>query len=219
MADRDILNTFIPIVDFLGEVYGSNCEVALYDLIENKNEICAISNNSLSGRRVGDPLTKTLNKLIEEEQYKHKDFITRFPSKTKDGKISRTSVLFIKNKEGRLIGLLTLSFNLDGLISSANFLNKFLSELTGGPERNLAEEKGPISEDFSTPIEDYAMSIIQKTIEEINISPERMSTDEKIEIVQKLNNKGVFLLKGAVTEVAKKLKISEPTIYRYIKKD
>ncbi|MBZ4663576.1 MAG: YheO domain protein [Caloramator sp.] len=219
MEDRDILNTFIPIVDFLGEVYGSNCEVALYDLTENKNEICAISNSSLTGRRVGDPLTKTLNKLIEEEQYKYKDFITRFPSKTKDGKISRTSVLFIKNKEGRLIGLLTLSFNLDGLINSANFLNKFLSELTGGPERNLAEEKGPISEDFSTPIEDYVMSIIQKTIDEINISPERMSTDEKIEIVQKLNNKGVFLLKGAVTEVAKKLKISEPTIYRYIKKD
>lgn len=219
MEDKDILNSFIPIVHFLGEAYGSCCEVALYDLTENKNEICAISNNSLTGRRVGDPLTKTLNKLIEEEQFIDKNYITRFPSKTKDGKILRTSVLFIKNKEGRLLGLLTLSFNLDGLISSANFLNKFLSELTGGPERNLSEEKGPISEDFSTPVEDYAMSIIQKTIEEKNISPERMSTDEKIEIVQKLNNKGVFLLKGAVNEVAKKLKISEPTIYRYIKKD
>lgn len=219
MGNRDLLKTFIPIVHFLGEAYGSNCEVALYDLIEGKNQICAISNNTLSGRKVGDPLTKTLNKLIEEKQYMDRDFITRFPSKTKDGKVSRTSVLFIKNKEGELIGLLTLSFNLDSLISSANFLNSFLSELTGGPERNLAEEKGPITEDFSTPIEDYAMSIIQKTIEEKNVSPERLSTDEKIEIVQKLNNKGVFLLKGAVNEVAKQLKISEPTIYRYIKKD
>lgn len=219
MEDKILLKNFKNIVEFLGEVYGSTCEIALYDLTEGKNEVCAICNNNLSGRKVGDPLTKTLKKIIEDRLYIDRDYITRFPSKTKDGKVSRTSILFIKNKDGNLIGLLTISFNLDDLISSANFLNKFLSELTGGPERNLAEEKGPISEDFSIPVEDYVMLIIQKTIEEVNISPDRMSAEEKIEIVQKLNSKGVFRFKGAVNEVARQLRLSEPTIYRYIKKE
>ncbi|WP_238558869.1 helix-turn-helix domain-containing protein [Yersinia pestis] len=41
--------------------------------------------------------------------------------------------------------------------------------------------------------------------------------DEKKEIVKKLNEKGVFLLKGAVAEVAMRLETSEQTIYRYLK--
>ncbi|CDF57111.1 hypothetical protein TCEL_00005 [Thermobrachium celere DSM 8682] len=54
-------------------------------------------------------MTKTLKKIIEDKLYIDRDYITRFPSKTKDGKVSRTSILFIKNKDGNLIGLLTIS--------------------------------------------------------------------------------------------------------------
>lgn len=218
MKDREILMSYIPMVGFLGEAIGSNCEVALYDVIDKEGSLIAISNNSVSKREIGDPLTKTSIKMIDEKLYDDKNFITRYPSKTRDGRILRSSTLFIKNSAGDLLGLLTISINMEEIISSANFLNKLLTELTGGPERNLAEERGPISEDFSIPIEDYAKSIIQNTLSDVNVSPERMSPEEKIEIVHKLDNKGVFLLKGAITEVARQLKASETTIYRYISK-
>ncbi|OGV55270.1 MAG: hypothetical protein A2X49_06300 [Lentisphaerae bacterium GWF2_52_8] len=45
-----------------------------------------------------------------------------------------------------------------------------------------------------------------------------MSLDEKISIVKFLNADGVFLFKDAVGKVASKLKVSEATLYRYIKK-
>ncbi|MEA4960594.1 MAG: helix-turn-helix domain-containing protein [Lutispora sp.] len=39
-----------------------------------------------------------------------------------------------------------------------------------------------------------------------------------MEIVKQLESQGVFLLKGPVQEVAKHLKTSETTIYRYLNK-
>ena len=42
-------------------------------------------------------------------------------------------------------------------------------------------------------------------------------TVEKKEVVDALNDRGVFLLKGVVSEVASRLDVSEQTIYRYLK--
>ncbi|EBL8544333.1 DNA-binding protein, partial [Salmonella enterica] len=51
-----------------------------------------------------------------------------------------------------------------------------------------------------------------------NINPESLNAENKSHIISLLNDEGVFLLKGAVTKVAKKLNISEPTVYKYIQK-
>ena len=41
---------------------------------------------------------------------------------------------------------------------------------------------------------------------------------EKITVIQTLYDKGVFLIKGAVPEVAQALFCSEATVYRYLSK-
>ncbi|EYE88874.1 hypothetical protein Q428_05735 [Fervidicella metallireducens AeB] len=218
MKDDELLKSYIPIAEFIGEAMGSDCEVALYDARNRENSLIYIKNNSVSGREVGSPLTKLCIKMIEDNLHIDNNFITKYPGKTKDGKLLRSSTLFIKNASKEVIGFLTINLNISELRDAANYLNKFLREISGGPERNLEEEKAPLSEDFSVPIEDYAMSVIQNTLKEVPVPPERMSVEEKIEMVKKLNDKGVFLLKGAVNEVAKQLRVSENTIYRYINK-
>ena len=44
------------------------------------------------------------------------------------------------------------------------------------------------------------------------------SGEEKIRVVKYLQDKGTFKVKGAIALVADKLDVSEPTIYRYLKK-
>ena len=44
-----------------------------------------------------------------------------------------------------------------------------------------------------------------------------LNIDTKINIVKELNEQGIFNIKGSVAEVAKKLNISESSVYRYIK--
>ncbi|MEA4960599.1 helix-turn-helix domain-containing protein [Lutispora sp.] len=62
------------------------------------------------------------------------------------------------------------------------------------------------------------MNIINRAVISSNVPPERMSPEEKMEIVKQLESQGVFLLKGSVQEVAKHLKASDATIYRYLSK-
>ena len=49
-----------------------------------------------------------------------------------------------------------------------------------------------------------------------NGSPTRGTRRSRSEIVAALKERGIFLLKGAVTEVVEKLHSSEATIYRYL---
>ena len=44
-----------------------------------------------------------------------------------------------------------------------------------------------------------------------------MTPEEKIATVREIERAGVFLLKGAVAQVAVALRVSEPTVYRYVR--
>lgn len=50
------------------------------------------------------------------------------------------------------------------------------------------------------------------------LPPDRLTMDEKILIVEDLQQAGIFYMKGAVSEVATQLGSSEATIYRYLSK-
>ena len=49
-------------------------------------------------------------------------------------------------------------------------------------------------------------------------TPDRLTMEEKIRIVESLHHAGIFYMKGAVSEVAAQLGSSEATIYRYLSK-
>ena len=44
-----------------------------------------------------------------------------------------------------------------------------------------------------------------------------MTVGEKQYAIKLLNDEGIFVLKGSVAEVARRLNVSEPTVYRYLK--
>ena len=53
----------------------------------------------------------------------------------------------------------------------------------------------------------------------IGIANDHSAVDMKNEIVKYLQEKGTFKVKGAIVLVAEKLAVSEPTVYRYLKKN
>ena len=73
-----------------------------------------------------------------------------------------------------------------------------------------------IPEIFSSSLEDLISEIMKDTIPP-DTPVDRLNQNEKIEVVHKLKENGVFSIKGSVREVAKYLNCSEPTIYRYLK--
>lgn len=82
----------------------------------------------------------------------------------------------------------------------------------------MSEGRNDIQEDLGTPVEEMLSTLVAQAVKKVGISPQRMSRQEKINIVHQLNEQGVLTMKGAVSEIAQQLFISEPTVYRYLKR-
>ncbi|AEE90369.1 YheO-like domain-containing protein [Tepidanaerobacter acetatoxydans Re1] len=218
---NNALKAYIPLVDFIAGIVGPNCEVVLHDCSNVDESIIAIKNNHISGRKVGGPLTDLGLKLLKEGSYKKKNFLLNYPGKSSDGRKLRSSTYFIKDEKNELIGMLCINIDLTDALAAQKFINVFIK--TDGDNNNFRESAGTepflgIPENLSCSIDEIVYATIDNTISGLAIPPERLSPDEKTAVVQQLNEKGVFLLKGAVASVAKILKVSENTVYRYLNK-
>ena len=128
-----------------------------------------------------------------------------------------SSSYYIKNN-GELIGMLCLNSNTHSANQFAEAVKRLFQDMNFGFIISGEKERDKIEESLDVPIVSLAKSIIETTIMNYDIAPERMSRDEKMQIVWELDDQGVTQMKGAVFEIAKQLKISESTIYRYISK-
>ena len=71
---------------------------------------------------------------------------------------------------------------------------------------------------FEVSVEGIVSTTIRKELDKYKVPPDRLSQQEKIEIVRCLDQQGIFLVKGAIVEVAKILLTTETSIYRYLNK-
>lgn len=206
-----LLNTLKTTVEFLGRVLGENTEIVLHDLSDYDTSILAIS-NSLTGRKVGGPLTDFALKILKQSQNSDSDCFINYHGKSADGKSLRSSTMIIRDEHGHPVAMLCI--NID--ISEYQRFKGVLQSLIG-PEVTI-EEPQKVTETITPSIEELTVSVIERIIGSTSVPPERMTIDEKMEIIRQLNDEGVFLLKGAVKEVASRMKSSEVTIYRYVSK-
>lgn len=214
------LEPYAKLVEFLGIALGDNIEVALHDLVLNNGEIVAIANNHNSGREVGEPLSNLSKHYLEEKQYLDRDFVINYKTVGLDGKLMRSATYFINEGDrSKPIGMLCVNTN----ISDLDYLNSTIKKILGIKEENEIEFKmdNPI-EILSSPLDEMIDRYIKECLVNMKIPEyflvERLKVDEKIEVVKYLQEKGTFNVKGSIVLVASKLGVSEPTIYRYLKK-
>jgi len=89
-------------------MFGKKCEVVLHDFSEPQKSIVAIENGHVTERKVGDPITDLALSLWRENGYKDKktDRIINYKTKSKNGKILKSSTVFIRNNQKKIIGCL-----------------------------------------------------------------------------------------------------------------
>ena len=215
------LEPYAKLVDFLSAALGYNCEVAFHDLTSKDQEIVAISNNPISGREVGAKLSNLSLHYLEEKQYLDHDYVMNYKTVGNDGKLMRAATYFIK-EEGREmpVGMLCINVN----ISDLEYLTSTIKKILGIKEEKDIEFKmdNPV-EILSSPLDEMIDMYIKECLEKMGFPSyflaERLNVDEKIKVVKYLQEKGTFKVKGAIVLVAEKLAVSEPTVYRYLKKN
>lgn len=221
--EKEMRRHYSLLVDFLGHILGQDYEVALHELNDDSNEIIAIYNGELTGRHLGSPLSNKMLEFVASRLYETKDYVLRFETISANGKKMCSNSMFIKGRNGELAGLLCINFD----ASRYEELSSRIMDLCGGAlvpgvpsgTRLIAEDAEASAEmPVPTSIAGATASIVSNVVANYPVSVDRLTQDEKMDIMDTLNRKGVFLLKGSVSYVAKELHSSEASIYRYLDK-
>lgn len=217
----EIIKQYIPIVEFISHILGEDSEVVLHDITNPEHSIIAIKNQQISGRKVGGPITDLLLKVIQSKSYKDKNYIANYRSSTKY-KTFRSSSFFIKDDNEEIIGVICVNTDIEPYEKVKNLMDKmtFIEHSFESMGRTQIDYKNEdeVKEKLYTNVDDLLGSMINDVITSIGIPPKRMSIEEKMKVVNQLDNMGAFRLKGAVYEIAEAIDVSEPTVYRYLSK-
>lgn len=226
------LEVWISFVNFLGEVLGPDYEIVLHDLSDTEKCIVAIVNGEISGRKIGNPITDAALNHLQQKIYIDNDYISNYKGVTSDGKILRSSTFFIKDKDGEPYALLCINFSdrryievHDKLLELAHPLAFLLNHSSHTiQEENMPDFIGnismpvqkPFTETFISDVNTMMSSMYNEVISQADIPSERMNQEERVRVIQLLDEQGMFKLKGAVPFIAKQFGCSTATIYRYL---
>ena len=220
-----LLLQFSKLTEFLGRALGPDYEVALHDLTDKDCSIVAIANNHISGREIGAPLTNVALKIIADRSYLTSDYRVHYRGVSADGKMLRSSTFYLKDENGSLVGLLCINFDdsrykaLSDSILGLCHPDLFVETNFLFDDQRLTAQRTPEDpERLQHTPHGVAGSEVATVLRDMNVAADRLTQDEKMEVVGILESRGVFLLKGAVKDVAEALCCSPASVYRYLSK-
>lgn len=201
-----ILKSYIAVVDGIAKTFGKNCEVVLHDFSKMDRSIIAIVNGHVTGRSIGGPLHESLLKNVLDNNIKEDKI--NYTGKSAEGRVLKSSTMFIKDEKEEIIGCVCINFDLSELIVSKRVIDDLIQTQTVKMEQDVEESTNKVN--------DVLTEIVKKTLEKSGKPVAYMSKDEKVVIVKDLDYQGAFLIKGAIDYVAKVLCVSRYTIYNYL---
>ena len=190
----------------IAEQFGSNCEVVLHDhSLGLEKSIVAIENGHVTNRKIGDASTNIgfeihKNNRIGDDQY---GYITKLIN----GKVLRSSSIYFRDDEGKIIGALCINLDITNLVALQNSVQQLVSE----------SAPAPVKEIFSNNVSDILDMLINEYFSEHPIPVEQMSKHDMCNLIGFLDKKGAFLIRNSAPKVCSLLKISKFTLYSYLK--
>jgi len=203
-----ILINMIPIVEGISNTFGKNCEVVLHDVRNPESSIVAISNGHVTNRIVGGPMSEYGLADLKRGCFDNNKL--NYLKKTKDGRVLKSTSMYIKDDKGDLIGFLCINFDISELTVIKNILSDFI---------NINDDAQYLDAESSSQgdaIHEVLTRIVDKTVESMGKPVGFMTKEEKVHVVQLVEGQGAFQVKGAIDYVAKILCVSRYTIYNYL---
>ncbi len=207
MKKNDPFDFARRLVKALAVQFGSTCEVVLHDLTTDdlNHSIIAIENGHISGRSIGDGPSKIVLEAIHDSEETHSDKLA-YLTKTRDGKILKSSTIFLRNESGKIIGVLAINNDITFTVAGEQALHSYNTSL------QTAKEPEPIS----TNVADLLDSLIDQSIHLVGKPAALMDKGEKIRAIGFLNDAGAFLITKSGPKVCQVFGISKYTLYSYL---
>lgn len=204
-----LLTFYLPMVDFIADCMGENTEVVLHDLTDWHQSVIAIRNGHISGREVGSPITDLSLNILKTASFEQLPYMANYQGVAKNGHRLKSSTYFIKDDTGAMVGMLCVNTDYHALTEAHLQLESLITALG-------IQTGGGVTENFTMNVGDLVQANLFRVCPNLEELVGRMSQKDKLEIVEKLDELGTFLVKGSIVCVAEKLGVSVPTIYRYL---
>jgi predicted transcriptional regulator YheO len=205
--DLAFLETYKPLMEAIGSIYGLHCEVVLHYLPDLSHSVIHIVNGHVTGRKVGSPMTDLGVKQIKNINKLESDTIGPYISKLDDGRILRCTTTILRNPAGKPVG--TLCINMDLSAPLLDFLKDF----------NLKVDSEAVDsiEHFAFTPEELIIRALDLARQFVNRQKKLSPSERNKQIIFELIKKGIFSVKGAVDIVARESGISRYTVYNYMR--
>ena len=209
--DASQIDFYTRLAHGIAAQFGSNCETVVHDLetSDPARSIIAIENGHVTGRAVGDgPSHVVLEAIKAGSVHKLSDRLA-YLTKTSDGRILRSTTVFIRNAEGRTTGIFGINYDITMLSAAADALSSLTAT---GPGDDPTGEPEPIVRNVADLLDD----LIEQSVELVGKPAALMNKDDRVRAIRYLNDTGAFLITKSGPKVCKYFGISKYTLYSYL---
>jgi len=204
-----ILKSLKPLVKALGKTLGENYEIVLHDCSDLQNSIIMIANGYITGRKIGGPITDLALRMLKSN---HKNnMMINYETKAKNGRKLRSTTVFIRDEKNKIIGCLCINLDLSKYLEAKKLLDEFCITT------KLTKQKEKTPETFAQNPRELLHEAFKKAMKQIGKPMNMMQKEDRLKLIELLNEMGIFAIKEAVDLIAGELGISRYTVYNYLR--
>ena len=170
------------------------------------SSIVAIENGHVTGRKVGDGPSHVVLEQLGHEDDSAKDQLA-YLTRTKDGKILKSSSVYIRDESGKVSGILGINYDISMMQLFENSLHDFISA-----DQHASREPERITLNVADLLDD----LIRQADELVGKPVALMTKDDKVKAIRYLSNSGALLITKSGDKIAKHFGISKYTLYSYL---
>ena len=126
---------------------------------------------------------------------------------TKDGKILKSSSVYIRDESGKVSGILGINYDISMMQLFENSLHDFISA-----DQHASREPERITLNVADLLDD----LIRQADELVGKPVALMTKDDKVKAIRYLSNSGALLITKSGDKIAKHFGISKYTLYSYL---
>lgn len=206
------LERFIPIANTIAKTFGEHCEVVIYDLSQSRPFVAYAVHNHVTGRQIGQFSDREIKQIVLSHNLvndyvneRTADYRVNCLNYTADQRKVKSSTALIRNTDKQVIGVLCINFDLKPIETMESFVQSVM---------RVEEECCSKESKKYANVAEWIDEKIEQVFSEMNSEP--LSKEKKVKMVLCMHRMGVFSVKGSVDKVARKLRVTNVTVYSYL---
>ena len=201
-----LLKSLIPIAETIGKTFGNRCEVVLHDLTIPEKSVVYTVNGDVTGRREGQTFDRLVRSVLLNKNFT-RDYAVNYTFETEDGRRIKSSSSLVRDEAGEVVGVFCVNYDITFMKNLHDELELFLP---------MQEDSSVICPEMAA---DQDVSTVVDTLIDNIVSGRKkqgLTKQDNLEMIRFMDDKGIFLVKGAIDKVAACMGLSKVTIYGYL---